>query len=443
MHFSRRLRSMIRVGGLESGAQDGVSDAIELGRRTLSRPLQLRILAAIAGAIVLTIFVCSVPAAMRAVAAGHDAPIQETAAPDTFMPSAAQLRSLVISPVTAAAFRSEEVAEGTIAVDDDLSTPVFSPYSGRVLRLNARLGDVVAKGAPLMTVEASEFGQAQNDLAAAAGAADAARGQLAVTVRNEQRLHDLFGVKGAALKDWQQAEADVTSAQSAARGAAATLAAVRNRLRILGKTDSEIDALAHADGAGPVSAATVMTAPIGGTVIQRQVGLGQYIQASAASPVFAIGDLSRVWLVANVREADAPQIHPGQTVEVRVAAYADKVFTARVTTVGPAIDPATHRLPVRAEIDNADGALTPQMFATFRIVTSDTAMAPAVPEGAVISEGSASRVWVAGADGGLKLRKIRIGRTNGGQVEVTDGLAVGEKVVTAGALFIDRAVQAD
>ena len=88
------------------------------------------------------------------------APASITAPPGTFRPTAAQLADLKIEPVRLVSFRSERYAEGNIAIDDDLTTPVFSPYSGRVERLVAQLGDHVARGAPLFAVEATEFVQA-------------------------------------------------------------------------------------------------------------------------------------------------------------------------------------------------------------------------------------------------------------------------------------------
>ena len=114
-----------------------------------------------------------------------------------------------------------------------------------------------------------------------------------------------------------------------------------------------------------------MSAPIGGTIIQRKVGLGQYINAGANDPVFTVGNLSTVWLIANVRELDAPKMKVGASVEVTVLAFPGQVFNARLAYVAPALDPNTRRLPVRAEIQNTGRELLPEMFASFRIVSGD------------------------------------------------------------------------
>jgi cobalt-zinc-cadmium efflux system membrane fusion protein len=169
------------------------------------------------------------------------------------------------------------------------------------------------------------------------------------------------------------------------------------------------------------------------------VGPGQYLQAGAGTPVFTIADSSSVWLLANVREANAGLVKLGQPVEVHVIAYPARVFSARVTYVAALLDPVTHRLPVRAEIANRDGALKPEMFANFRILTSESAQSPAIPESAVVHEGEAAHVWVLRPDDLLELRTIRTGRVNEGLVEVLDGLKAGERVVIKGGLFIDQA----
>jgi cobalt-zinc-cadmium efflux system membrane fusion protein len=362
--------------------------------------------------------------------------------PGTFLPSKDQAAGLKIMPVAMVSFHSQRFSDGKIATNDDTTTPVFSPYSGRVTRLNAKAGDVVKQGDPLFAIEATEFVQAQNDLIAAASALKTAEAQLKLAQANEKRQHEVYDARGAALKDWLQSQSDLVNAQGSHRTAEIALAAVRNRLRILGKDDAEISAIENAPNTLKLNAEVLVPAPIGGTVIQRQVSVGQYINSAAggaSSPVFAIGNLSSVWLVANVREVDAPAMRVGQRVEVSVLAYRQKTFNAHLTYVGSLVDETSRRVTVRAEVENADGALKPGMFASFRIITSDDSSAPGVPETAVVYEGEAAHVWVARDDGRIALRSIRVGRTMNGMVEVLDGLKLGEKVVTSGTLFIDRA----
>ena len=358
-----------------------------------------------------------------------------------FHPSDTQWSSLKLTPVRQVAFRDERATDGKIAINEDTTTPVFSPYSGRVSRLIAKPGDRVEAGAPLFAIEASEFVQGQNDLVTAVAGVDRAKSKLALAKTVEARQRELLAIRGGALKDLEQAQSDLVSAQGDMRSADIALAAVRNRLRILGRSDAEIDALEKVDKIG---AESIVKAPIGGTVIQRKIGLGPYITVGASDPVFTVGSLSTVWLIANVRESDAPRMKVGQAVEVSVLAYPNRVFKAKLAYVAPALDPATRRLPVRAEIDNPNRELLPEMFATFRIISGQERMAAAVPADSVIYEGAQARVWVARPEQkSVVTRSIEVGDTVNGLVEVRKGLQVGETVVASGTLFIDRAAQRD
>jgi len=369
---------------------------------------------------------------------GHpaDGDARGNTSPGTFRPTPSQLASFKIAPVAMMSFRSEQVTDGKIAINGDRTTPVFSPFSGRVTRVIANFGDYVKRGDPLLAVEAAEFAQNQNDLISAAAALNTARSQLSLAQTNEQRKHALYDAKAGALQDWQQSQSDLISAQNGVRSAETALALVRNKLRILGKSDAEITALENAQKSNPMS---FVVAPISGQVTDRQVGPGQYIQAGASNPVYSIGDLSTVWLIGNVREADAPVMRRGASVEVSVLAFPDRVFRAKLNYIAPSVDPNTRRLTVRAEVENPDGALKPEMFARFNIITGTESAAPAVSQEAIVYEGNTALVWVVQADGAVALRQIRTGRSANGMVEVLTGLAAGEKVVASGTLFVDRA----
>jgi len=152
-----------------------------------------------------------------------------------------------------------------------------------------------------------------------------------------------------------------------------------------------------------------------------------------------ITDPARVWLIAQVSESESAAVHVGDAVDVTTPAYPGRVFRAVIDTVGAGLDPATHRLPVRAAIANPDGALKPQMFASFAISRPGQGPVIHVPAAAVIHEGDSARVWVLDANGLLIARNVRIGDEDGGQVRILSGLAVGERIVTAGALFVNEA----
>jgi cobalt-zinc-cadmium efflux system membrane fusion protein len=360
--------------------------------------------------------------------------------PDEFRPTDAQWAGLHIQPVDVVTFHAEQVTEGKIAINEDRATPVFSPFTGRVSRLIASPGDRIEKGLPLFAIEATENVQALNDLLAAIGQVNKLRSQLNLAQANETRQRELYEAKAGSLKDWQQSQADLVGMRNDLNSAEIALAAIRNRLRILGKSDKEI---AEAEAARRINAETIVGSPIGGTVLLRKVGLGQYLNAGGSDPVYVIGDLSTVWLIANVKETDAPKIKLGADVAVHVLAYPGRTFRARVTYVASSVDPATRRLGVRAEVDNEDSALKPEMFASFAISTGDDVKAPAVPQNAIIYEADTARVWVARDDRSIVSRQIKTGVANDGLVQVATGLEPGEKIVTKGSLFIDRAAKSD
>jgi membrane fusion protein, heavy metal efflux system len=357
-----------------------------------------------------------------------------------FYPTPAQWAALTIEPIQELKFRSEVLTDGKVAVDENRSTPVFSPYSGRVTKIAAEPGNMVQAGQLLFALEATDMVQAQNDFIAAVAGLETARSQQHLAEIVEKRQHDLYEGKAVPLKDWQQAQADLTTAKDNTRTAEIALEAVRNRLRILQKTEDEIAAF---ERTGKINPDTPIYAPIGGTVVQRKVGPGQYITSGASDPagdpVFVIGDLSIVWLIANVRESDALKIRPDQPIQFKVLASSDPVFTGKLNYVAAAMDANTRRLLVRATIENPEKLLKPEMFAKVTIFTGEESASPAVPREAIVYEGDVARVWAAADDKSIELRRVELGLTNGNFVQVVKGLRAGENVVTKGTLFIDRA----
>src|ERR1700738_2482955 len=353
-----------------------------------------------------------------------------------YIPTPAEWASLTIQPVTERAFRAEHVTEGKIAVDEDRSTPVFSPYAGRVTKLLARPGESVTQGQPLFVIEAADTVQAQNDLIATMTGLNKARSALDLAQLQHKRAKDLFEGKAVPLKDYQQAEATLIQAQNDLRSTQTALEAARNKLRILGFTDEAISTFQER---GRINPETTIFSPIAGTVVQRKVGPGQYVNSGASDPVFVIGDLSTVWLTAFVRETDASKVSVGQEIAFNVLALPGRPMKARRDYVAAAIDRATRRLLVRSTIDNKDGLLKPEMFANVTIYSTGDHPAVGVPKQALIYEGDQVRVWVAHEDKSIELRQVKTGLTNGDLVEIEGNLNPGEQIVIKGSLFIDRA----
>jgi cobalt-zinc-cadmium efflux system membrane fusion protein len=376
-----------------------------------------------------------------AVIASADAATTARTLPDgSFRLSAAEVRLLRIEPTEAREFRPESVAEGRISYNEERATPVFPPYSGRVVRALAQPGQQVRAGDVLFEIETTDLTQAANDLLTANDNLAKARNQVELTRRNETRQSNLFAARAAARRDVEQAQADLANALADQRSAEAAVASARDRLRVLGR---DAAAIAEIEATRRVNAVIPVTAPLGGTVVQRRVGPGQWLAAGGGDPVYTIADLSQMWLVAAVRELDAPLVRVGQAVEVTVDALPGQRFRARVENVANSLDPATRRLTVRAAIEDPEHLLKPEMFAAFRIAVGEPRSGVAVPIGALIHRGASASLWEALDDNRFIMRNVRTGLRTGDTVQVTDGLAPGARVVAGGALFIDRAATQD
>lgn len=389
------------------------------------------VVAGAAGAVLLGGGFQPVSKASTAVALAPNPP----AAPDQFKLSKAQWAAMSVEPVLSRTFREELVTEGKIAIDEDHSTSIFSPYSGRAIRLLAMPGDQVKAGQPLIVLEANETVQTQNDFIGASTAAMKAKSRVELAEIVEKRLRNLFEMRAVALRELQQVQADLVAAQSDYQGAKTALEAARNRLKIVGKTDAEIDAL---QANGTISPDTTLFAPLAGTVVQRKIGPGQYVSSGSSEPVLVVGDLSTVWLVAYVRESDSGKVKVGQPISFSVMAHPGKTFQAQIDYVAPSIDPSSRRRMVRATVPNKEGLLAPEMFATAKISVSEDSATAAIPRESIIYEDSNARVWVVNEDSSIKLHSIKLGYSDGRLVQVLDGVKPGQKIICKGSLFIDR-----
>jgi len=355
---------------------------------------------------------------------------------DVVRTTADQMHQLSVEPVEMYQFRTQKPAIGQIAFNEDRSTVVVTPFSGRVTKLIANIGDNIKRGDPLFEIDSPEVVQAQTDLIAALQLVQKAKSQLALTKRVLDRQTSLLAGRATSQREVDQATAEHAAAESDAATAEGTLNSARNRLRvIIGRDQAEVERVERERLINPL---ITINAPIDGTVIARKVGPGQYVRSDAGDQLYAIADLSVMWLKANVPEVDIPLVRVGQELEVRVTAFPDRVFKARVTAIGAASDAATRRVVVRSEIPNPDGALRAEMFASFKIATGEGESAPAVPVETVIWEGEQAIVWVEREPLQFERRKVKVALEQDGRLQIRDGLKPGELVVARGAIFIDN-----
>lgn len=347
-----------------------------------------------------------------------------------------QMHQLSVAPAEKFDFKIRKSAIGQIAFNEDASTVVLSPFSGRVTRLIARVGDTVRAGEPLFEIDSPEVVQAQTELIAAVQGLEKAKSQYALAKRVFDRQTLLLAEKATSQRELDEARNELAGADSDLAIAEGALKSARNRLRVIvGRGNDEV---ARVERERTINPLITVNAPISGTVISRKVGPGQYVRSDSGEQLYAISDMSTMWLKAYVPESDIPFVKTGQELEVKVLALPDRVFNARVIAIGSSSDVGTRRVVVRSEIPNPDGVLKADMFANFRIVISAEAAFPCVPVEAVIREGDRALVWVQAGPQAFQRRDVTIGVEQEGRVQIRSGLKPGEVVVTRGAIFVDN-----
>jgi membrane fusion protein, heavy metal efflux system len=359
-------------------------------------------------------------------------------ASQTVQLSEPQLEHVTVRSVETRAFQVEKSAPGRIAFNEDSATAIFTPYTGHVLRLLAKAGDQVQRGSPLFEIDTPDLVQADSDVITALVAVEKARNQLEQARRTAARQEDLYRAKAVAQKEWEQAQSDLRNAEHDLRAAEGSHSAAWDKLRVFGKTDEEIHVI---ETERRIDRVTLVRSPIAGTITTRKVGPGQYVKPDNPDPLFTIANTSTMWLLANVYETDIASIQVGQPVEVQVMAYPMQLFRARITYVAAVVDPATHRIAVRAEIGNPEDKLKPEMFASFRILTGVSVPSPAVPLSAVTRDGDRTTVWVKSGPREFTRRAVTLGLEREGFIQTLSGVQTGEQVVVRGGLFLSNVGQ--
>jgi len=338
--------------------------------------------------------------------------------------SDSQVESVDVTTVAEHVFPLQREAVGSIDFNEDLSTQVFTPYQGRIVKLFAKLGDNVSQGEILFTIESPDLIQADSTLIAAAGVLD-------LTTRALERAQELYKVQGIAEKDLQQAMSDQQTAEGA-------LKAARNAVEVFGKSQAEINRMVKTRTIDPY---LVVPSPITGRVTARNAAPGLFVQPGNPPAPYSVADISRVWMNASVTESDMPLVHVKQKIEISILAFPNRIFSGEISAVGSSVDPQLHRGLVRAEVDDPKHELLPGMFASFVIATGAPESNAAVPLDGVIRQGDGTMtVWVTTDRHHFTKRVVRIGLQHAGYDQILDGLRPGEQVVTKGAILLDNLV---
>jgi membrane fusion protein, heavy metal efflux system len=333
-----------------------------------------------------------------------------------------QMASVKVEKVQEYLFPVEKSAVGSIDFNEDMTVQVFTPYQGRLIETFAKLGDEVKKGHTLFTIDSPDLLAASSNLIATAAV-------LNLTTRAMNRLKSLYESRAVAQKDLDQSISDQQTAEGANKVA-------RDAVRIFGKTEEEIDSIVRERRADP---RLVVPSPITGRITARNAQPGLFVQPGAAPAPYSVADVSTMWMLANVAESDVSHFHVGQEVKVSLVSYPGKVFEGRVSTIGSMVDPNSHRMLVRSEIEDPDHELRSGMIATFVIRTGDPVRSLAVPLSGLVREGDGTMTaWVTTDRRRFTQRTVKVGDRRDGVRQILSGLQPGELVATDGAVFLSN-----
>jgi membrane fusion protein, heavy metal efflux system len=307
---------------------------------------------------------------------------------------------------------------GAVAYNAFNTTPVITQVGGPVSRILVVPGQHVKTGQPMLDVSSPDYSQL---LDAYLKAADAFR----LADKNWVRAQDLYQHHAIAQRDLEQAESDRNQAQ-------ADLNAADQGMRILGiKNPGDL-------AKAPSSALIPVLAPIGGEVVERLVSPGQVVQAGQTQ-AFTISDLSTVWVLANVYQADLAAVRTGDDVVVETDSYPER-FHGRISYVSPALDPNTRTLQARIVVDNPGEKLKRDMYCTVTVTAGSIPNAIAVPDASILrDDNNQPFVYLATSANQFGRRDVEIGESLDGKTRILRGLSPGERVVGDGSLFLQFA----
>jgi cobalt-zinc-cadmium efflux system membrane fusion protein len=296
-----------------------------------------------------------------------------------------------------------------LLLNENKTVRVLSPVAGRIRTLDAQPGDNVRAGQALAHIISSDLAQAQSDRAKAV----AASAQSATAL---VRAESLYAYKVIALKDLQQAQADAASNKAE-----------------LGRAEQRVTQL----GAGATTEGDfVLTAPLGGEIVDRQANPGQEVTANGSTTLFTISSLESLWLTAQAYQQNLAQVHRGQHVVFTTQATPDRRYDAVVTYVGGALDSATRTATVRAVLENPGRQLRAQTFGEVRLYAADSSHIPCVPVTALVTSGLETVVFVQIGQHRFARRAVTISGDDGDVAAVSDGLHPGDLVVTRGSILL-------
>jgi cobalt-zinc-cadmium efflux system membrane fusion protein len=282
-----------------------------------------------------------------------------------------------------------------------------------VTTVNVVTGSVVKVGAPLATIHSA-------DVATARAQGAQAREARMLAAQRAARARLLLQQGAGSEAEAQEAETALAAAKSEEQRANSVLSG-------LGASDAASD--------------YVLRAPLAGTVVERNVDVGNAVGGDQGQPLMTIADLSSVWIVADVYENDLPYVRTGEAAHVTIPILGKRRYEGRVAYVGSVVDATTRTARARVELANPDSALRPGMFAEMVIDAPERASA-VVPTSALLARRDEMFLFVETAQGRFVQRKVQLGAQTGDHVALLSGVQPGERIVTRGAILLDAEANA-
>lgn len=344
-----------------------------------------------------------------------DAPMVVTQGNTRFVPANSPLRKrvLVAAVGTGNAQHALELP-AFVEADPAATVNILPPLTGRLVELKVSLGVTVRAGQLLAVINSGDLAQAYADADKAGDALDLAK-------RAQERASGVNAAGANAAKDLEQIN-------SAYHQALAEFTRSQQRLNALG---------VHHEGKSKGSKSPMLDiySPVSGTVTALNGGVGAYLNDPNAV-LMTIANLEHVWITANVPENLVGSVHTGQHADVSLSAYPGVSWQGKVGSVSAVLDADTHRNKARISFSNTDGRLKPNMYASVRLATSESARLM-IPTSALLMNNDSITVFVESAAWTFVRRTVTIGSEDGEQVSVLSGLAKGERIITRGGVLIN------
>lgn len=342
----------------------------------------------------------------------------KSATPQLFTIPADQMSHVQVVSVQPTTLTRTLRLTGAVAYNAFTTTPVITQVGGPVSKITVLPGEHVRQGQTMLTVSSPDYSQLLDSYLKA-------EDSFRLADKFYVRAQDLYAHHANALQDLEQAESNRNQAQ-------ADLNAAEQGLKILGiKNPGEL-------AKAPSSAEVPVLAPISGEVVERLVAPGQVVQAGQTQ-AFTISDLSTVWVLANVYQADLAYVKNGDHVTVQTDAYPN-TFHGKISYVSPALDPNTRTLQARIVVDNPGEKLKRDMYCTVNVTAGSLANVFAVPNSAILrDDNNEPFVYLATASNQFGRRDVKVGVSQDGVTQILSGISTGDRVVGDGSLFLQFA----